>query len=83
MNFLEFGMKAPEAVNLPKFHHQWLPDIVYIEPGFNAAAAKKLEAMGYKLEKRGPIGRTEVIFIKNGIIHAVADMRGDDDARAY
>ncbi len=83
MNLLEFGMKAPEAVNLPKFHHQWLPDIVFIEAGFNAVTAKKLEAMGYKLEKRDQIGRTEVIFIKNGIIHAVADRRGDDDARAY
>ncbi|MFZ1529573.1 MAG: gamma-glutamyltransferase [Ferruginibacter sp.] len=83
INLLEFGMKAPEAVYLPKFHHQWLPDKVFIEAGFNAAAEKKLETMGYMLEKRGPIGRTELILIKNGIIHAVADNRGDDDARAF
>lgn len=83
VNIIDFGMNAGDAVNRPKFHHQWLPDRVFIEDDFNPATAQKLELMGYIIEKRGPIGRTELIVIKNGIKHAVADKRGDDDARGY
>ena len=34
MDIIEFGMSVSDAVNKPKFHHQWLPDILYVEKGF-------------------------------------------------
>jgi gamma-glutamyltranspeptidase/glutathione hydrolase len=83
INILEFKMTAEDAVNKPKFHHQWMPDEIYVEPGFSTEAITKLEAMGYKITKRGPIGRTELIMIENGKITAVADRRGDDHVAAY
>ena len=76
-------MSAADAVNKPKFHHQWLPDIVYLEKDFDAATKTALEAMGYKISIRGQIGRTELIKIEKGKITAIGDKRGDDAAEGY
>jgi gamma-glutamyltranspeptidase/glutathione hydrolase len=84
IDIIDFGMSATDAVNKPKFHHQWLPDILYVEKEFPSAVSLELQKMGYKIEVREPIGRTEVIEISSsGKIEAVADWRGDDDAEGY
>ncbi len=84
VNVLEFDMSAADAVNKPKFHHQWLPDVVFVENDFNVETKKALEQMGYKILNRGQIGRTEVIKrLPNGKIEAVGDRRGDDHAEGY
>ncbi len=86
VNIIDFNMNADDAVNKPKFHHQWLPDILYIEKGFSPAVADSLRNMGYTIEQRSAIGRTELIKInpvQKKKIEAVADHRGDDDARGY
>lgn len=87
VNILDFGMNAEDAVNKPKFHHQWLPDEIMVERDFDKAAKKQLQAMGYTLKDRGQIGRTEVIVITTGkgkrIVTAVGDKRGDDAAEGY
>ena len=84
IDIIEFGMSASDAVNRPKFHHQWLPDILYIEKGFSPVVAEQLRKMGYMVQERDPIGRTEMILITpGGNIEAVADRRGDDDAEGY
>lgn len=88
VNILDFGMSAQDAVNQPKFHHQWLPDEIFVENDFPASLESALKAMGYQVRRRGQIGRTEVIRIsypkrKKMNMEAVGDKRGDDDARAY
>jgi gamma-glutamyltranspeptidase/glutathione hydrolase len=84
IDIIEFGMSASDVVNKPKFHHQWFPDILYFEKGFPQAVSIQLQKMGYKIEVREAIGRTEVIRIfPTGEIEAVADRRGDDDAEGY
>ena len=86
VNMIDFKMSPEDAVNRPKFHHQWFPDMIYVENDFDAATIKALEAMGYKISKRGKIGRTELIEIKSGklkSITAIADKRGDDAAAGY
>jgi gamma-glutamyltranspeptidase/glutathione hydrolase len=88
VNMLEFNQSPLEAVNNPKFHHQWLPDQVAIENDFPSSIQNALSNMGYSFQKRNQIGRTEVIKInwegkKIKNIEAVADKRGDDHAAAY
>ena len=83
VNVVDFGMNAEDAVNKPKFHHQWLPDEIFVEDDFNDATIAALTAMGYKVTKRGKIGRTELILINGKSIVAVGDRRGDDDAEGY
>lgn len=84
VDIMDFGMDPHDAVNKPKFHHQWLPDVVYLEKGFDENVKNQLEEMGYKIQMRGAIGRTEVIMVnKDGSMTAVADHRGDDGAVGY
>ncbi|HET7000213.1 MAG TPA: gamma-glutamyltransferase [Puia sp.] len=84
IDIIEFGMSVSDAVNKPKFHHQWLPDILEVEKDFPKPVAEQLEKMGYHVQERGAIGRTEVIRISpSGEVEAVADRRGDDDAECY
>ncbi|MEP7164067.1 MAG: gamma-glutamyltransferase [Ferruginibacter sp.] len=86
VDILEFNLSPEDAVNDPKFHHQWLPDSVYVERSFPPATLRSLEAMGYHINVRDPIGRTELIMISYKTkkqITAIADIRGDDAAAGY
>lgn len=84
VNILEFNMSAEDAVYKPKFHHQWLPDTLKVEKGFPESVKIALQKMGYTIEPRGAIGRTEIIkVLPNGKFEAVADIRGDDSAGGY
>jgi gamma-glutamyltranspeptidase/glutathione hydrolase len=76
-------MTPQDAVNFPKFHHQWLPDEIFVERNFDKKVVEELKAMGYKVTPRGSIGRTEVIMTDGQTITAVADHRGDDAAVGY
>ena len=79
LNVIDFGANANIAVNGPKFHHQWLPEIVRVERDFPKSTIKILEEKGYKFEIINKIGRVEMIVVEeNGNYHAVADGRGDD-----
>jgi gamma-glutamyltranspeptidase/glutathione hydrolase len=84
VNIIDFNMNADDAVNKPKFHHQWQPDDVKIERDFNAETKKQLQAMGYKIVEIGGIGRMEVIrVLSNGKRETVADKRGDDSVAGF
>ena len=83
LNTLEFNLSLEDAVWKPRFHHQWLPDVVYVEKAFPIDVRTKLEEMGYKIVERSNIGRFEAIKIVNGKVEAVADNRGDDHAEGY
>jgi gamma-glutamyltranspeptidase/glutathione hydrolase len=63
INIIDFGLSTEDAVYKPKFHHQWLPDEVFIERGFPADLRAALEKMGYKITERGGIGRVEAIKV--------------------
>lgn len=84
VDILDFDMSTEDAVNKPKFHHQWLPDVLYVEKGFPADVRESLTKMGYTITQRGSIGRTEVIkVLPDHSIEAVGDNRGDDTADGY
>lgn len=84
MNIFEFNLTTEDAVDKPKFHHQWLPDELFVEPSFPVDIREQLKKMGYTITQRGPIGRTEVIKVSAANkIEAVGDNRGDDTAEGY
>lgn len=79
VDIIDFKTTANKAVNAPKFHHQWLPEVVNVEPDFPQSTINELEKKNYKFEKVSQLGRVELILVdKNGNYHAVADGRGDD-----
>jgi len=83
VNVIDFKLSTEDAVNKPKFHHQWLPENIMVEKDFPEATRQALEKMGYKFTIRGPIGRSELIRIEGKKIEAVGDKRGDDTATGY
>ncbi len=79
VNIVDFKLNPNMAVNLPKFHHQWLPESVLVEKNFPETTISDLQKMNYKIERVAQIGRTELIFLdESGNAIAVADGRGDD-----
>jgi gamma-glutamyltranspeptidase/glutathione hydrolase len=84
VDIIDFSMTPQDAVNKPKFHHQWLPDEIFVEKDFDKKVASELQKMGYKIIVRDEIGRTEVIMVMpDKSIRAVGDKRGDDAAVGY
>jgi gamma-glutamyltranspeptidase/glutathione hydrolase len=83
VNIIDFNLSASDAVNKPKFHHQWQPDEVVVERDFPADTIEALINMGYKIRKVSSLGRVELILIKGKTIEAVADKRGNDSAAGY
>jgi gamma-glutamyltranspeptidase/glutathione hydrolase len=79
MNFFGFGMPIDSTVNLPRFHHQWLPDKLYHERGaFSASQIDSLTAMGHHLEERSDYGDLQAIVIQpDGSFVGASDRRGN------
>jgi len=61
--WVRLGMEAQAAINAPRFHHQWLPDILWIEETFPAAAAQELAARGHTVQRRSWIGQVNAMGI--------------------
>ena len=84
LNVYEFGMSIQEAVRAPRFHHQWLPDIVVLEPKqFDSLLIQKLQTKGYDIKEEYSriIGRVDAIHLsEENVISMGADPRGDDTA---
>jgi len=84
VDIIDFKMMPQDAVNKPKFHEQWLPDVIYVEKGFDENVKMQLEKTGYKISERDAIGRTEIILVKpDASLIAVGDSRGDDAVAGY
>ncbi|NVK09233.1 MAG: gamma-glutamyltransferase [Tenacibaculum sp.] len=87
LNVHEFDMGMQEAVNQTRFHHQWLPDVIKMEPkGFNKQVKKDLQQLGYKLDETNSpvIGKVDAILVlPNGKLEGGADPRGDDTAIGF
>ena len=82
LNVYEFQMNIQEAVNAPRFHHQWLPDEIRLEPEKFDHLIPTLLNKGYFIKpEKELIGRVDALYIDSkGLIQAGADPRGDDFA---
>lgn len=85
LNVVEHNMSMQEAVNAPRFHHQWKPDTVYVEKGcIEPKVRLYLTKQGYEFVERSPIGKVDAILVrKNGVLEGGADIRGEDKAVGF
>ena len=85
VNVIDRGMGMQEAVTAGRFHHQWLPDLLYYEKGrFANDVLESLKSKGHQLKERQSIGRLDAILVlPSGELEAGADPRGDDNAIGF
>lgn len=87
LNVEEFNMSMQEAVNAPRFHHQWLPDEIRMEPNvFSKELIEQLTKKGYRInEEHSPIiGIVDgILVLEDGTLEGGADKRGDDTAVGF
>jgi gamma-glutamyltranspeptidase/glutathione hydrolase len=85
LNTLEMGMNMQQAVEYPRFHHQWLPEKITAEPKrFSEEQQIRLQTKGYTFSPVSAIGLVEgILVLPNGNLQGGADSRGDDTVSAY
>jgi len=85
INWMTLGMNAQTAINAPRFHHQWLPDQLFMEKLFSPEMEEQLRARGYSVKRRGHIGLVNAIGIdaKTGERCGAADPRDEGSAIGY
>jgi gamma-glutamyltranspeptidase / glutathione hydrolase len=83
VNVLDFGMNVQDAVNWPRFHHQWMPDVLAVEPGYSLFTLALLESRGYKIRQAGAQGECAAISWDDGWLAGAADPRTEGAARGY
>jgi gamma-glutamyltranspeptidase/glutathione hydrolase len=83
-NVIDFKMNVQDAVNFPRFHHQWRPDKLQMEPQFSPDTRKLLEQRGHVVEIVRNICEMAVIqFEENGWLAGASDPRVDGKAAGY
>ena len=80
LNTLVFKMEISDATVAPRIHHQWKPDVLILETGFDIQHAAKIESLGQKIYLSGPGTALESIEIKNGLFYGFGDTRRPDSS---
>jgi gamma-glutamyltranspeptidase/glutathione hydrolase len=86
LNVVDFHMNVQDAVDWPRFHHQWMPDVLYTEKGISPDTVRLLRGMGHKvssLELSPVVARVEAILNEGGWLEGGADPRGNAKAEGY
>jgi len=84
LDVIDYKMGVQQAVDAPRFHHQWLPDELQVEPGFSPDTLGLLKARGHRIVARGSIGDAHSIAVApDGLLLGAADPRLGGKAMGY
>jgi len=76
VNVIDHGMNIAEAANAPRMHHQWYPDVLYLEPGFSPDTIRILKERGHDVQdSRRSSGSTQTVAYKDGLFRGASDSR--------
>jgi len=85
-NIIDHHMNIRMAIEAPRFHHQWLPDVIYLEKiGFSKDTSGLLNSLGYHLEWRNNIGLAQGILRNenSNLLEGWSDSRGNGMVEGY
>ncbi len=78
---IDFGMTLKEAISAPRFHHQWVPNVLYLEEGkYDEIVVNELKKRGHEIKFRKKIGNAHGIEIREGKRAGEPDPRGPGKA---
>jgi gamma-glutamyltranspeptidase / glutathione hydrolase len=77
MGVVDYGMNIQEAVNAPRFHNQWMPDVVNVEQWFSPDAVRLLDQMGHKVEVGETVAGDWVSYWSDGECIAIDQKTGE------
>ena len=85
LNVVDFHMNIQDAVDWPRFHHQWMPDVLYVEKGISPDTVRILRGMGHKVAplEGSVVARVEAILSDGGWLQGGSDGRGNGKAEGY
>jgi gamma-glutamyltranspeptidase/glutathione hydrolase len=83
LNVVDFGMNVQDAVDAPRFHHQWEPDRLGLERGFSPDTIALLSARGHAIERTAGVAVVEAVLIDHGWLQGGSDGRGGGKAAGY
>jgi gamma-glutamyltranspeptidase/glutathione hydrolase len=85
VNVIDFGMNVQDAVDAPRFHHQWKPDKLYLEKGFSPDTVALLKSRGHDVDYSAAVvvARVEGIVIDGGWLQGGSDGRAVGKAAGY
>lgn len=80
---LDFHLNVQDAVDLPRFHQQWKPDVLYLQSGFDPVASAQLAAMGYSIRPIDAVARVEAITVNGSQLEGGTESRLHGKVSAY
>jgi gamma-glutamyltranspeptidase/glutathione hydrolase len=83
LNVVDFGMNVQQAIDAPRFHHQWLPDQIRYEPfGLSPDTVRLLQARGHRIAEGDSQGVAEAVAYdaEDGLLEGGSDRRAPDGA---
>jgi gamma-glutamyltranspeptidase/glutathione hydrolase len=83
VNVIDFGMNVADAVDAPRLHHQWMPDVLRLERGFSPDTVALLKARGHAVQFEDGQGEVAAIMAKDGWLEGDADPRTEGTAKGY
>ncbi len=85
LNIVDFHMGPQDANDWPRFHHQWRPDRLELQPGISPDTVAILKQMGHNVDFAKPLegAKVEAVFVENGWLAGSSDGRGNGKAAGY
>jgi gamma-glutamyltranspeptidase / glutathione hydrolase len=83
LNVIDFAMNIQDAIDAPRFHHQWQPDTLLLERGFSPDTIELLKAKGHAIGSIRNVAVVEGILIDGGWLHGGSDGRLTGKAAGY
>ena len=75
VNVIDFDMNILEATNQRRIHHQWIPDVLEVEPGFNVDTFRLLESLGHNVKETFTMGSTQSVQVSDHYVFGASDPR--------